>query len=292
MNVPVLMNARAGLAHPAGELRLARTLARHQLKAVIEEVPPADLADRLRELTGRPLVGVAGGDGTHRTAARALAGSSTVLVPFPTGRLNHFARRLGLDSVDRAAQAVKEGSVRGLPVGRANDSVFVNTAVVGLYPRLIRVRERLRPYLTTWPAAALAALHGFVTWPRVRLTIRSPGAARDCNTALIWVGVGTGSFPAPHEAPLPGHGDALEVVFLADRGRLDACTVLAASVRRRVRSSKPLQGSVTTQRLPWLKLDADEPVPMALDGEPKLVEPPVLLRFEPAALRVVTAREW
>ena len=71
-------------------------------------VDPARLHDRLTELRGVPRIGVSGGDGPLQTAAAVLHGSGTTLVPIPGGHLNHFARRLGLDSPAAAAEAAAE----------------------------------------------------------------------------------------------------------------------------------------------------------------------------------------
>lgn len=286
--LPVLVNSRAGRPRPAAEAALARSLAEHHVTAVIEAVVPGELARHLERLAGMPMVGVAGGDGTQRTAARILAGSGSTLVPFPTGRLNHFARRLGLGTVGAAVAAVRTGRTRTLPVGRANGHVFMNTAIAGSYPGFVRVREALRPFLSTWPAAGVAAGHMLATWPRVKAVVRFPGAALDAHTALVWVGVGRGSYPAIHEAPLPAPGDGLEVVVLPGGGRFAALALIVATARHRLRGNA-LERTAHLLRVPWLQLEMDHPVPLALDGEPRLVEPPVTLRYQPGALRVITA---
>jgi diacylglycerol kinase family enzyme len=286
-SLTVLMNTSAGPARPAGETALARALATHRIYAVIEETTPADLGPRLEQLAGRPMVGVAGGDGTQRTAARILAGSGSILVPFPTGTLNHFARRLGLGDLDAAARAIREGSVRSLPVGRANGRVFMNTAVTGAYPRFIQIRDRLRPFITKWPATGIAALHVLATAPRVAVEVRTPGTHCDVRTVLVWVGVGSYSYPEPHEAPPPEPDDALEVVVLARAGRRAAFTLAAATARHRRGDHAALERAARFMRVPWLQLDSPHPIPIALDGERRLIEPPVTFRYEPGALRVL-----
>ena len=51
----------------------------------------------------------------------------------------------------------------------------------------------------------------------------------------MWIGTGPGTFPAPHEAPLAGRGDGLELVLLS------VVTVLVlAFLNRRVRAVGPL----------------------------------------------------
>jgi diacylglycerol kinase family enzyme len=287
----VLLNAHAGAARDAEGDRLAGALKEAGIRARIEAVEPHELARGLARLAGERLLGVAGGDGTHRTAARALAGSNTALVPIPTGTLNHFARRLGIDSVEAAAGAVRAGRVRVLPVGRANDSVFLNTAVIGSYPRLVQLRDRLSPALTKWPAAALAAAVLWVRWPRVRLLVRTPHLEMRIRTPLFWVGVGRGSFPFVHESPVPDRAETLEAVVLPGTGRRGAVRLLTTVLRHRLGRPRALERSLHVMRAPWIELHSDRSIPIALDGEPRRMVPPLRLRLEPEALRVVTASD-
>jgi diacylglycerol kinase family enzyme len=290
--LPVLINARAGSRRGADLRRVARALADHRVQAVVEAVEPHDLAAALQRLAGRPAVGVVGGDGTLRTAARALAGTGTALVPFPTGTLNHFARRLGIDTIEAAAQAFKAsglpaGGVRMLPVGRANDHVFLNTAVVGGYAALVELRQRLQPFLTKWPAAALASAILFLRWPRFRLAVRGPEGALHANTPMFWVGVGSGSFPAVHESAMPESEETLEAVIMPGAGRRRGVALTVALLRERLGDDSAVQAAADVVRAPWFEVDASGRLPIVLDGEARWLRGPVRIRLEPAALRVV-----
>jgi diacylglycerol kinase family enzyme len=282
----ILMNAHAGLGRRGPEIELAKALAAHGITAVIEPVEPRRLAARVANLAGRPTLGVAGGDGTQRTAARVLVGSGTTLVPFPTGRLNHFARRLGLDTIDRVAASVAEGRVRSVAVGRVNDHVFVNTAVVGSYPGLVKTRERLRPFLTTWPAAAIASLYQLARWAPVTLVVRTPDAERECRTTMFWVGIGKGSFPAPHEAPVTTAAGDLEIVVLPGTSRLAAVRLVRALAGIK-RGRPPSASGLNVIHTRSVEVHSHRSLPIALDGEPRWLDPPLRFRFEPDALRVV-----
>jgi diacylglycerol kinase family enzyme len=285
--VTILMNAHAGLGRPTPERALATALAEQGVAAIIEAVEPRHLADRVADHAGETMLGVAGGDGTQRTAARVLAGSGTTLVPFPTGRLNHFARRLGLETIESVARAVARGRVRSVPVGRVNERVFVNTAVVGSYPGMIKLRERLRPFLTTWPAATIASLYHLARWDPVALSVRGPTAELDCVTTMCWVGIGGGSFPEPHEAPVPESDGNLEVVILHGPARTAALRLAAALVRHRIGRPAALARALDLTHPRSVELTADGPLPIALDGEPRRLDPPLRIAFEPDALRVV-----
>jgi diacylglycerol kinase family enzyme len=69
---------------------------------------------------GCPIVGVAGGDGTIRCAASVLAGSGVALLPIPAGTRNHFARELGIDTLERATEAWEGSDTRQVDLAEVN----------------------------------------------------------------------------------------------------------------------------------------------------------------------------
>lgn len=286
--VRVFLNPYAGGENPTSPEDLARSLEREGVAADVEVVRPEDLARRIaEEIPGRRLIAVAGGDGSHATAAAALLDSETALAPIPTGRLNHFARRAGLDSVATAAAAIREGHRRTVSVGRSADDVFLDTAVIGGYRDFVRVRERLRPRLTTWPAAAVSALLVLLRWPRVPVSVRVPGAELGVRTAFLWVGVGRDSFPEPHEAPLAMEEDALQLVILPG-GRLAGARFAAGLLRYPVRGDRALErGPADVSHPDWIEIHSAHPIPVVLDGEPRFMDPPVRLELAPMALQLM-----
>lgn len=286
--VRIVCNPAAGTGGRGGTTRLARELADAGVHAVLDLVEPTDLAEHVGRLEGAPMIAVAGGDGSMGTAAAALLGSDTALVPIPTGRLNHFARRLGVDSVPAGAAALASGRERRVAVGRADGAVFLNTAVIGAYADFVRLRERLRPLLTNWPAAACAAALVLGRRPSLAVTVRTPDRELRCRTTFLWVGVGRDSFPAPHEAPPAGPGDTLEVVLL-EGGRRAALGLAWRVFRSRFGEGRaPSHRSADVFHTPWIEVGASRPVPITLDGETRWMTPPVRLRLEPGALRVRT----
>ncbi len=301
--VRVVMNPRAGGIRDPAEL--GRILAALGQRSIVEPVPPTGVAERVARvarlaeagrlasalrLRGVAIVGVAGGDGTQRAAAAALLGTGSALLPLPTGRLNHFAARLGMATPLEVVRALREGRVTGMPVGLAAGDVFLNTAIAGPYARVVRIRERMRPFLTTWPAAALALGLLFPRPPRVPLTVRTPGREMEIGSGLVWVGVGRDSFPAPHDGGPARSDDSLHVVVL--RGARRGALMLIRSLLRHRRGRDPLAGAMGTEswNTPWVELDSADPLPLTLDGEPRSMAPPVRLRFEPRGPAVVLPR--
>src|SRR5882757_426639 len=84
-----------------------------------------------------------GGDGTVRTVAQELVGSDVVLGVLPLGTLNHFARDLGLPlDIPGAVSVIVGGVTAAIDVAEVNDRIFVNNSSIGLYPNLVRDRDR------------------------------------------------------------------------------------------------------------------------------------------------------
>src|SRR5205823_5191048 len=111
----------------------------------VRVVAPVAMDRAIREAvaSGADTVVIGGGDGTVRTAAQALAGTRTTLGVLPLGTLNHYARDLGVPTaLEDAARALATAEVRAVDVGDLDGSVFVNNSAIGLYPYLVRVRER------------------------------------------------------------------------------------------------------------------------------------------------------
>ena len=86
------------------------------------------LADAARSAE---IVAAIGGDGTQRSAAHALKGSSATLAVVPGGTVNLFARVLGIESIEDAASAIRGGQRRVLDTGLVDDDTFVLNASTG-----------------------------------------------------------------------------------------------------------------------------------------------------------------
>ncbi|MDX6219978.1 MAG: hypothetical protein QOJ48_1659, partial [Frankiales bacterium] len=120
-----------------------------------------DVEQALRSAAGQARVlGVMGGDGTVNCAAGIALEHGLPLAVVPGGTLNHFAGELGLTSVEQVAEAVRDGSAVRVSVGSGapdGDGLwFLNTFALGVYPDLVREREKHEGRLGKWPAMALA----------------------------------------------------------------------------------------------------------------------------------------
>lgn len=163
----VVVNPRSGTGDAPEQVR--HLLPRAELLLLDTDL---DLAAELdRRAPSARAFGVAGGDGTIAAVAAAALRHARPLAVFPAGTHNHFARDVGLESYDDSATALAEGDAVSVDVAVINGRAFVNTAVIGAYPDLVRRRDELTPRIGKWLATAVAAAGVLRTHQPVRLRI-------------------------------------------------------------------------------------------------------------------------
>jgi diacylglycerol kinase family enzyme len=295
--VTVLFNAGAGTA-PTREQELQDQLG-EQFR--VQRIEPQGIRGRVRAaVEGKErVIGIAGGDGTLHAAASVLAGTRTALLPVPTGTLNNFARRVGIETPADAAEAMRGGRVLLLPVGTAGDVVFLNTLTFGEYSRVVRLRERYRRWLGKWPAAAAAFVAATVTMRRMRVLLSLPDETMECRTPFVWIGMGWGSFPRVDHALERRREPDLEVAIVRSSGRMAAVGFMVRTGLSMIAGQQPVRDrALEVLHTRDLTLDARRRLDATADGEVLRLQPPVQVRIRDDALRVMAgprldpSRDW
>jgi diacylglycerol kinase family enzyme len=237
-----------------------------------------DLEARVRAAVdaGAEAVAVVGGDGSQRSAARMLSGSDTVLIAAPGGTFNHFAKAVGTGADDAVLHAVDRGDAIDVPVAHVNGEPFLNTAVMGWYPDLVRTRERLRQRMPRPVAALAAGLWHVARAPRITVTV--PGlAARPAW--MVWVGNGRYGTTLDDLARDDVTDETLDVRIAWTSRRLAKARLAYDLVRKRW-SHGPHADRLLVREPLRMVVDVRR-VTMALDAEVVTVSSP--LTFVPAA---------
>ncbi|MFF8942925.1 bifunctional phosphatase PAP2/diacylglycerol kinase family protein [Streptomyces sp. NPDC014864] len=275
----VVANTASGTADRARALRDALP------KAEVVECAPEDIAAEMEKAAARARVlGVCGGDGTVNAAAAVALRHHLPLAVLPGGTLNHFAYDLGVEDVRDLCRALEQGDGVRVDIGRFTSGhkhgVFVNTFSLGVYPELVRERERWSDRIGGWPAGVLAAM-------RVLRADRHPLEAefegRRRPLWLLFAGNGTyhrmGLAPARRKDLADGKLD----VRVVHGGRRPALRLLAAAFAGPLTRS-PAHAAVHVGRL---HLTGVAPgTLLAYDGEVMEVEDEVWLEKLPEALEV------
>lgn len=227
-----------------------------------------------------------GGDGTINTAAQILLGGEVRLGVLPLGTLNHFAKDLGIPlDLDEATQVVLDGIVCQVDVGEVNGRVFLNNSSLGVYPAIVRLRERYRTKVRgKWIAALWAGLTVLRRNPfmAVRIVVEEKAIVRRTPFVLV----------ANNEYQMSGiHAGTRESLA---RGRL-ALYVLNAEQRPgllRLAWQVLLKGAEGVKEVDLITVEEAtvetrrRRLQVATDGEVLTLESPLRYRMRPGALRV------
>jgi len=303
--VQVIVNAGAGTGHDdarAGELRRklrdAGLDAELTLAAGGEELIAA--ARRARD-GGAKLVVAGGGDGSMNAVASQIvdagsgAGRDTGIHfgVLPMGTLNHFAKDLGIPlDLDAAIANLSTGIPVSVDVGEVNGRIFLNNSGLGLYPDIVRDREKQQNRLGRgkWPAALWASLAALRRYPflSIRLEVKGEQAQGERlarRTPFVFIG---------------NNAYTMQGLAIGARERLDAGTLSLYVAQHPTRfgllrfALDALRGRLGEERdfdvvhAAAFEIDTHRKrLRVATDGEVTIMTAPLRYRSLPGALRVL-----
>lgn len=262
-------------------------------EARVHLASPADYATlipRLWSAAPTPTaVVVAGGDGTVNCAAQAAVDTEVVLGVLPMGTFNHFAKDLGLPTeLAEAVAALVAGSVQAVDVAEVNGRVFVNNSVLGAYPTMVAVRDRLREQrgwgkVRAVPVAAWRVLRAL---PVHRFDLVGPGFVRHrVRTPLLFVGNGVYDNEGGGVLAREALGDGeLGVAVVQVSSRFGLVRTVLRSLVAGVERARDVDLAAVSELLVSGRF---RHVRVAVDGEVCWLDVPLRYRVRPGALRVL-----
>ena len=257
----LIVNPRSGSRRPSAEELVAEAEGRGIRTHVLR---PDDDAAALARAADADALGMAGGDGSLAAVADVAIERALPFVVVPFGTRNHFARDIGLDREDpiAALDAFGSGRAREVDVGRVGERLFLNNVSFGLYARLVHRRERHRRRRDAF--ARIRAL-----WLALRTRHPEP-IVIDGNPVRARVVL------------VANNRYELDVFNVGERERLDEGRLYSYVAQGWFpRTWHERAAERFRIGAPGRKLRA------AVDGEPEVLDSPVELRVEPAALRVL-----
>ena len=248
---------------------------------------PVDAQARKAVAAGCRLAVATGGDGTVNAVAGAVVGRDIPLAVLPTGTLNHFAKDVGIPlALPEAVQVACEGTVRVVDTGEVNGRLFLNNSSIGVYPRIVELRNRYGGRgAAKWMAALWASLVVLRRRPFLAVRIRVGDETVVRRTPFVFVGNNEYRMIGLSAGSRESLTDGQLAVYLM-RGS-HRSKVLGLAVRVLFR------GAQRVDELELLKV-ADAAIEtrrhrlqVSLDGEVALLQSPLAYRIRPAALRVM-----
>ncbi|HYH86954.1 MAG TPA: diacylglycerol kinase family protein [Pyrinomonadaceae bacterium] len=241
---------------------------------------------------GARAVVAGGGDGTVSAVASQLVGSRLALGVLPLGTLNHFAKDLGVPlNLEEAARNVCEGREVRVDVGEVNGQVFINNSSLGLYPLIVRRREKLqaRSGSGKWPAFLRAALAVLRRYPFLYVHLNADGREIKRKTPFVMVGNNEylmESFQMGARSRLDAGRLSLYVAHRT--GRLGLLWLAVRALFGHIRQAKDFDALPAQE----IRVETKRPkrLPVATDGEVNVMTTPLRYRILPGALRVIVPK--
>ena len=289
--IDVIMNAgsgRGGAAESARRIQeLLKAAGRPGRVTLVRHGRDLVAAARSAVERGTEALVAAGGDGTVNAIAGVAVEAGIPFGVLPLGTLNHFAKDLGIPTdLEGALEVVTRGRVRVVDVGEVCGRIFVNNSGLGVYPTIVRLRERYGSRgAGKWLAAAWATLAVLRRRPFAAVRMVADGQPVLRRTPFVLVG----NNEYRMEGIRAGTREAL------DRGVL-AIYVMNASGRRsllwlgfqillgRTAQLQELDTFLLAEATIELRRHR---VGVTLDGELTEMRPPLEYRIRPGALRVL-----
>jgi YegS/Rv2252/BmrU family lipid kinase len=291
VKIEVIVNASSGTGENAAlRDRLNKLFARD---GVVANVTLAQGGHEKSELARRAAHGDAdvvvagGGDGTINSVTSHLLNTQKTLGVLPLGTMNHFAKDLKVPlELESAIEIIIQGHVTNVDLGEVNGRIFVNNSSLGLYPSIVREREKQQRLGSgKWPAYVWAAIAVLRRYPFLNVRLDADGKELTSRTPFVFVGNNEYEMETLN---IGGRAclDAGELsLYVTNRtGRLGLIRLAWRALFGGLRQEKDFLAMCTKEL--WIET-RHKRMRVALDGEVTIMEPPLHYRVLPRALRVM-----
>jgi diacylglycerol kinase family enzyme len=120
-----------------------------------------------------------------------LAGTDKVMGVLPLGTLNHFAKDMGIPiAIEDAISTLIHGERSRVDAGKVNGEVFINNSSIGLYPEIVRRRNKEQEKFnrSKWPAMVKAFFAALRDYRFLRARVKANGQEFARTTPFVFVG--------------------------------------------------------------------------------------------------------
>ena len=222
---------------------------------------------------GDSVVVAGGGDGTVNEVLRGLVSAAPTAVPTPSlailplGTANDLARSCSIPLVPlEALQLAVSGPDCAVDFGIANERSFLNVATGGFGAQVtVATPDALKNTL----GAAAYLVTGLTRFTSIRpAQVRLTGPDLEWEGAFLVLAVGNGRQAGGGHQLCPEaslNDGLLDVRLLPHLPNEELADLLGTLLHE---GMDAVRRAVVSARVPWLQIDADEPIQINLDGEP------------------------
>lgn len=195
MKSVVIINASAGSGHTEEwATELESKFASNGMEATVTLAKTgSEIIDAARQAIKDQckVVVAGGGDGTMNAVASTLVGSPVLMGVLPLGTLNHFAKdlRIPLD-IDDAIAVITRRHAMAVDTGEVNGRLFLNNSSLGIYPDIVRDREKQQRRLGRgkWLAFLWATVTTLRRFPFLNVLLSINGKEERRRAPFIFIG--------------------------------------------------------------------------------------------------------
>ncbi len=232
-----------------------------------------------------------GGDGTVSAVSEEVLKAGKILGVLPLGTLNNFSKDLRIpQDIEEAVWIIAENNVKTIDVGEVNGHIFVNNSSIGLYPHIVRRREKQqRLGRGKWASAFWAALRILRRSPFFAVRMETEKGKRVVKTPFVFVGNNEYEMDFFNIGRRAKMDDGkLSVYFLHKHGRKGLFMLFVRTLFGRLRQTKDFEEilveaiTIETRKKRIL---------VAFDGEVEKLATPLHYKIHKQALRVIVPPE-
>ncbi|MEK6281238.1 MAG: diacylglycerol kinase family protein [Acidobacteriota bacterium] len=294
VKIEVVINAGSGADDKEDVLRrlaemFATTNAEVRISVARSGPEVVDLAKRAAQSDAEVIV-AGGGDGTINSVAAAVIDAEKTLGILPFGTMNHLAKDLQIPlDLEGAVKTILEGKVTSIDTGEVNGHIFLNNSSLGLYPSIVRERQKQqRLGWGKWPAFVWAALSVLRRYPFLHVRLSVDG--KDFSTRTPFVFIGNNEYEM--ETLNIGSRSCLDAgklsLYVTNRiGRLGLIRLALHALFGGLRQEKDFLAMCSKEI--WIDTKHNR-LRVALDGEVMTIYPPLHYRVRPRALCVMVPK--
>lgn len=292
--IEVIINANSGSVIGGDtELLLAEAFAAHGVEVNIHFAKGGDEIESLAKQgadSDAEIIVAGGGDGTISAVAAEVLKANKTLGVLPLGTLNNFSKDLQIpQDLFEAVRVIAEGHARQVDVGEVNEHLFINNSSIGLYPNIVRRRERQeRLGRGKWISALWATLRMFRLSPFLKVRIKVGDKTFLRKTPFVFVGNNEYEmdlYNIGRRAEMDG--GELSLYFLHRGGRWGVIRLLFRTALGMVKQWKDFEAVKTEETVIHTRRKR---LHVAFDGEVRILESPLHYRIHQKALTVIVPR--
>jgi diacylglycerol kinase family enzyme len=240
---------------------------------------------------GAPIIVAGGGDGTVSTIAALVVGTDKTLGVLPLGTLNHFAKDLRIPvDLAEAVRNLTEGRAVNVDVGEVNGHIFVNNSSLGIYPKLVRLRQMIQQLgLSKWPAFMVALFAVLRRYPLVGVRLVVEGQKLVRRTPFVFIGNNeyeTSSFRLAARPCLTA--GKLSIYTAPVKGRFELIKLFVKALFGKIKEDANFDYLSAPEV--WVETRR-RTIRVAFDGEVRRLRTPLHYRARPGTLRVIVPDE-